>query len=100
MRLNVRLFALAKQRVGRAEIALDLPEPATVADLRRVLAGSYPELAPLVPGLLISVDAEYADDARPIAPGAEVAVIPPVSGGSGPSAADRIEIELEARAAR
>ncbi len=82
MRVSVRLFALAKERARRAEVAVDLSEPATVADLRRALAGTYPELAPLVPNLMIAVDAEYAGDEQPIRPGAEDAAIPPVSGGA------------------
>ena len=81
MRVVIRLFALAKDRAGRAEVQVELSEPATVADLKRTLALAYPELAPLVPTLMIAVDAEYADDAQVIRPGAEVAAIPPVSVG-------------------
>lgn len=82
MRVTVRLFALARQRVGRPEVTLDLPEPATVAALKKALAASFPELAPLLPTLMIAVASEYADDDARIPPGAEVAAIPPVSGGT------------------
>src|SRR3569623_1431737 len=71
VRVTVRLFALAKQTAGRAEVALELPEGATVADLKRVMAGSYPAPAPLVPNLMIAVDAEYAQDDRLLAAGSE-----------------------------
>jgi molybdenum cofactor cytidylyltransferase len=82
MRVTVRLFAVARQRAGRAELVVDVPEPVTVAALKRALAETVPELAPLVPQLMIAIDADYAiDDARRIPPGAEVAAIPPVSGG-------------------
>lgn len=81
MRVVIRLFALAKDRAGRAELVLELPEPATVADLKRALASAVPELAPLVPNLMIAVDAEYAGDSQVVRPGADVAAIPPVSGG-------------------
>jgi molybdopterin converting factor subunit 1 len=81
VRVSVRLFALARQRAGRPELSLELPEPATVGDLKRALVARHPELAPLVPNLLIAVAAEYAYDETPIPPGAEVAAIPPVSGG-------------------
>lgn len=81
MRVDVKLFAVARQRIGASRVALDLPEAATVADLKRGLAESCPELAPLLPTLMIAVDSEYADDHRVIPPGAEVAAIPPVSGG-------------------
>jgi len=90
VQVTVRLFALARQRAGRTELTLDLPEPATAGALKRAIADRFPELAPLVPNLLIAVAAEYADDDTPIPPGAEVAAIPPVSGGSdGPTATDR-----------
>jgi molybdopterin converting factor small subunit len=80
--VTVRLFALARQRAGRAELVVDVPEPATVGALKRALAANVPELAPLVPQLMIAIDAEYAgDEARRIPAGAEVAAIPPVSGG-------------------
>ena len=85
MRVHVRLFALAKLRVGRAEVAVELAEPATVADLKQALAAQFPELAPLLPGLLIAVAATYAGDDQAIPPGAEVAAFPPVSGGAGRS---------------
>lgn len=79
--LTVRLFAVAKERAGRAEIEIDLPLPTSVADLRLVLAFQHPELAPLAPSVSIAVDSEYATDATLILPGAQVALIPPVSGG-------------------
>lgn len=81
MRVVLKLFAIARQRAGRPEVAVELPEGATVADLKRAVAASHPELAPLLPGLLIAVANEYAPDDRPIPAEAEVAAIPPVSGG-------------------
>ena len=79
--LTIRLFAVARERAGRAEIEIDLPLPATVADLRLVLALQHPKLAALAPSVSIAVDSEYATDATLILPGAQVALIPPVSGG-------------------
>jgi molybdopterin converting factor subunit 1 len=85
VQVTVRLFALARQRVGRPELRLNLSEPATVGALKGAIAERHPELAPLIPNLLFAVAAEYADDETPIPPGAEVAAIPPVSGGSEPA---------------
>ncbi len=81
MKVHVRLFALARQRAGRPEVVVELPEPATVADLKRSLAEAIPELAPLASSLMIAVDSEYAGDDQLVGPESEVAVIPPVSGG-------------------
>jgi molybdenum cofactor cytidylyltransferase len=79
--LTVRLFAVARERAGRALIELELPLPSSVADLRRALALQHPQLAPLASSVMIAVDSEYATDATLILPGAQVALIPPVSGG-------------------
>lgn len=78
---TVRLFAVARERVGRGEITVELPEGATVADLRAALAEQFPPLAPIAARVMIAVDSEYADDAAVVPPGASLAVIPPVSGG-------------------
>ncbi len=80
-RVSVKLFAVARQRVGQSEISLDLPLPASVADFRVALAAQYPSLADLASAVMIAVDTEYATDTSLIRPGAQVALIPPVSGG-------------------
>jgi molybdopterin converting factor small subunit len=87
VKVTVRLFALAKQRVGRPQVELEMFEGATIGDLKRALAENHPALAPLIPNLMFAVDAQYATNALPIPPGAEVAAIPPVSGG-GPGSTD------------
>ena len=84
MQATVLLFALAKDRAGRASIAVELPEASTVADLKAALARSCPALAHLLPTIRIAINSEYAPEDRSIPPGAELAAIPPVSGG-GPS---------------
>jgi molybdopterin converting factor subunit 1 len=81
MSLTVHLFAAARDRVGAPTVALELPPSATVADLRAVLLARCPELATLLPACRIAVNHDFTDDADAIPTGAEVAVIPPVSGG-------------------
>jgi molybdopterin converting factor subunit 1 len=80
--VNVQLFAVARQVAGTSSILLELPETANVADVRRALGDAVPSLAALLPKMMIAVDSEYSEDNRSIVPGSEVAVIPPVSGGS------------------
>lgn len=82
MSIRVRLFAIARERAGASEVVLDLREGATVAELRAALAERFPALAPLLPNVMIALNAEYASDGQLIAPGADAAVIPPVSGGA------------------
>ncbi len=81
MQVTLQLFAVARQRAGCSSVSIELPEPATVADLKRVLAESFPELASLIPSCRIAVDSEYASDDHPVAPSSDLAAIPPVSGG-------------------
>jgi molybdenum cofactor cytidylyltransferase len=82
MHVSVRLFALAKERAQQSEVGLELPAAATVADLRAALRQRWPELAGLWSRALIAVNQEYAADDAILTAGAELAVIPPVSGGA------------------
>lgn len=81
MTVTVRLFARARDLAGSPTVLVELPQPATVADLRAALLRAKPQLQPLAASLLVAVGAEYAADTAPISPGEEVAVFPPVSGG-------------------
>jgi MoaE-MoaD fusion protein len=73
----VRLFAGLRERGGAAERELDLPDDARVADVWGGLGlGDEPA------GLLYAVNRGYVERDRPLAEGDEVALIPPVSGGS------------------
>jgi molybdenum cofactor cytidylyltransferase len=83
MHVRVRLFALAKDLAGCSEIEVELPAAPTVADLRVALGVCLPALGPLWPNVVIAVDEEYALDDTLISPGSRIAVIPPVSGGTG-----------------
>ena len=81
MMLNVRLFARARDLAGTDHVAVVLPDGATVADLRRRLAAAHPKLADLAAKSAVAVDAEFAGDDHPLRDGAEIALLPPVSGG-------------------
>ena len=81
MRIRVLFFAVARDAAGREAADLDLPAGATVADARRAIGEAFPALEPLLRSWSIAVDLEYARPETPVPDGAEVAVIPPVSGG-------------------
>ena len=74
MQVSVRLFAGLRERAGAARVEVELPDDATVADLLTAL-----QLAPR--SCVAAINREYADGAARIAPGDEVALVPPVSGG-------------------
>lgn len=79
--VRVKLFAVVKQVAGADAVELELPDAATVADLRRALLSKLPALDGLSNLLLFAVNGEYAGDQTKLPPAAEVACIPPVSGG-------------------
>ena len=82
MALTVLYFAAARDAAGTGRE--ELPRsPGTVRDLRSALEARHPALARLLPRCRIAVDEQFADDDAPVPDGTEVAVIPPVSGGSG-----------------
>ena len=81
MMLRVRLFARARDLAATDTISVELPAGATVADLRRRLGCECPALVPLLARSAVAVNEEFAGDDQAIGPGAEVALLPPVSGG-------------------
>jgi sulfur-carrier protein len=81
MIVHVRLFARARDLAGTDQIEIDLAEGATVGDLRRRLTADYPALAGLLERSAIAVDNDFADDSRVLPASAEIALLPPVSGG-------------------
>jgi MoaE-MoaD fusion protein len=82
--IQVRLFAMLREGAGRDSLELELPEGATVADALALLSRE-PGLADLLERLPVRAarNREYVGDDEPLAPGDELAVIPPVSGGAG-----------------
>ena len=81
MIVRVRLFARAKDLAGTDLVSVELPTNAIVADLRRRLAEQIPSLAPLLQRSALAVNQEFARDDQPLTDDAEVALLPPVSGG-------------------
>ena len=81
MRIRVLFFAQARERAGRASAELTLPDgsglDAALAQLRR----EHPALESLWPHLAVAVDGRLARGATALADGAELALLPPVSGG-------------------
>ena len=81
MDIEVRLFALYKDRAGCSEVLLNLEEGANVQDLTREVRLLFPNLAPPDVGIVVAVNADYADTNMELHQGDEVCLIPPVSGG-------------------
>jgi MoaE-MoaD fusion protein len=76
VQVEVRLFAMLRERAGKDRLTLELPDGARVADALDELS----ELAGGMP-LVMAVNRDYATPDRPLDAGDELALIPPVSGG-------------------
>lgn len=81
MKVKVRLFAVARTTVGKSCVELQLPEGATVGQLRAKLAEDFPALDEVLRSALFAINAQYARDTAVISEDNEIACIPPVSGG-------------------
>jgi sulfur-carrier protein len=79
--MRVLLFARARELAGADTLEVALTAGATVRDLRQQLGLLCPRLAGLVDRCAIAVNNEYADDSAALPVNAEVALLPPVSGG-------------------
>jgi MoaD family protein len=86
LRVRIRLFAIQRELAGAREIALELAPAATIEDAWTALVERHPVLAPGRPAVRFARNGEYADPQTTLADGDELAVIPPVSGGSGEKA--------------
>jgi molybdopterin converting factor subunit 1 len=81
MKVRVKFFAILRERAGTSEVAKDVAEGSTVADLWRQLQKDYPKLD--VPGirLLYAVNQDYVGVDYKLKDKDEVVFVPPVSGG-------------------
>jgi MoaE-MoaD fusion protein len=96
-RVNVLFFATLRDRTGERQSVLELSPNANVADFKKLITGMYPSLEPVIESTLISINKEFAFDQDLIPAGAEIALFPPVSGGSFPTifAITEHEIDLD-----
>lgn len=80
--VKLMFFATFRTQVGVREDQIDLPDGARIKDLKRYILQSYPNLEKSIDTALFSINREFAFDEDVIPPMAEVALFPPVSGGS------------------
>ncbi len=83
IKVRVRLFAIQRELAGTREVPLDLVDGADVEAAWVALVARHPVLAPGRESLRFARNGDYADPTTTLSDGDEVAMIPPVSGGSG-----------------
>ena len=82
MRIRVRLFAIQRELAGSREVPIELPDGATIEDAWDAVVERFPALAPGRAYVRFARNSSYAPADAVLADGDEVALIPPVSGGS------------------
>lgn len=83
MQVRVLFFGMLRDLAGRSSDSLDLPERATLRDLLAHYQAQIPRLRQIADSLAMSINQEYAAPESCLESGDEVALLPPVSGGSG-----------------
>lgn len=82
MRIQVRLFATYREIVGSGGFTWTTREGTTLRELVDGIVAKYPRLAGHQRSMLLAVNEDFAPTDRVLSEGDEVALLPPVSGGS------------------
>ncbi len=82
MKLHVLCFGRLRDLVA-PELDLELPEGATASTLLAALLEHYPAMAPYARSLAVAVNQSFTPGSTPLKDSDEIALMPPVSGGSG-----------------
>ncbi|WP_282800954.1 MoaD/ThiS family protein [Secundilactobacillus kimchicus] len=81
MQLKVKLFAMLREQLGET-VTLNLSDKATAEAVKPALIERFPAAKPILETARLAINQDFvADEAMTLAPGDEVALIPPVSGG-------------------
>lgn len=81
MQVNVRFLSYLASLAGAEQVTLDLPGPATVADLSQRLQEMYPAHAALLARVTYLVDHSSAHPGTALEDGAQVLALLTLSGG-------------------
>ncbi|MFY9910100.1 MAG: molybdenum cofactor biosynthesis protein MoaE [Candidatus Sulfotelmatobacter sp.] len=92
MRVRILFFGMLKDVAGQSSDWLDLPAGASVRDALDRYASQLPAMKDAMPSLAVAVNQRYAGGETLLNDGDEIALLPPVSGGSGNSMRRRASI--------
>ncbi len=84
MRVKVLFFGVLKEITGSGEDCLDLPAGATFSSVFDHYAHLHPRLGEMRTSIMLARNQQFARGETAVEEGDELALLPPVSGGSGP----------------
>jgi molybdopterin synthase catalytic subunit/molybdopterin converting factor small subunit len=82
LKVRARFFGFYRELVGISQADLEVEERISLADLKQKLAEVFPPLQVFSDNLLLAVNGEYGSDELDLKDGDEIAVLPPLGGGS------------------
>lgn len=97
MRIRVLFFGVLRDLTGQRECDIEMAEGATAAGLFDSFAARFPTLEQARKSITIARNHEFADPSTPLADGDEIALLPPVSGGTGAPSHWIHQIETEGK---
>jgi molybdopterin converting factor subunit 1 len=80
--VHVRLFARYRELAGTGTLELDVPANSTALDVFDHVADRFPDMRAMRASTLMAVDADFVRPETELRDGEELALMPPVSGGS------------------
>lgn len=93
MRIKVLFFGLLKDICGASDAWLELPAGSSTGSVFEHYATLFPRLREMAASVVMARNHEFASTREPLSDGDEVALLPPVSGGSAPVKSPLLEIE-------
>lgn len=82
--VKIIFFASMKLAMGQSEINIEIPDGIEVSRLKSILVENFPQLDPSLATALVSINREFAFNQDLVPKDAEIAIFPPVSGGTEP----------------
>jgi MoaE-MoaD fusion protein len=92
MRVRVLFFGILKELVGTSSEVVELADRASIRDLLAHYERKNPRLKDMLPSTAVALNQQYADVDSQLKADDEIALLPPVSGGSTGSASPHTSI--------
>ncbi len=81
MNIKVTLYYHLKEKAGTGNLEFELPDQATIKDLKGVLEAKFPALRTHLDNIMILMDKKIVLDEDKLKENAEIAFLTPVGGG-------------------
>lgn len=81
MNVQILLFAQMRLEHGASQVAIELPDGATVQSAIASAAARHPAIARHVASCMVAVGLDYVEPDHVLRDGDEVSLVPPVQGG-------------------